>query len=1112
MKTTLALIAAFVFALTALAQEPRPRLCEPWQRAYAGADAGGKHVIACWQFATGAETNDSSANKLHLKLHGAVIAKDGKFGPCLESFCGHPVEDKGHAAVAAPHLALTPKGAFTVEMWIKPKKELDGYPEAFLLDKKYVAHSDYQFTLSAANKSGQRHLAMRLGFGDDTESYTSEAAAYEPGVWHHIAFTYDGAGAGRFYRDGAAFGGASKPGRASIAAGKHPLSIGDRIGSYYHGFPGCIAQVRLCNGVLEFRPAAFAVASDRASFVRMEKTPMLRFTITNLQRTKLKGATASVLLEGLGDKSCALPELDGGASHTLDYPLDTSLRPGEYNLRARLQIVAERASVPTADSQKPASGRLARSAAPGAPSYESEEGFPVVIVPRPLPQRMPVVMWGVGGTDNVIKELPRLKRIGFTHCLGMGADFGAIWDAGKPVVAAKPETVAETKRMLDVALANDLGIVISLSPGHWAAEARKEFRRVDRNGKTDDKRPSVCGLFPEMQKFCYNVGASVAQTYSAFPAWQSALLHTEVRDGAGLCYHEHDRAACRQATGADIPADVGGKWGVDFAKLKDFPANRVIADDNPFYRYCQWFWKAGDGWNGLNTELHRGLKSTGRNDLWTFHDPAVRVASVYGSGGAVDAISQWTYSYPDPIRFGVATDELFAMARGAKQPQRVMKMTQIIWYRSQTAPMKKGDEVTKATKSPWEDTDPDAAFPTIAPMHLREAFWTKMARPIQGIMYHGWQSLVPCEGSSGYRYTNPQTQHELRRLVKEVVEPLGPALMQVPDRKSDVAYLESFASQMFARRGTYGWGNGWSGDGYQVLMWAQLQPEIVYDETVIGRGLDGFRVLVMFDCDVLTATVAKKVKEFQKRGGIIVGDERLCPAIKADIVVESYQRTRKAGEDRSALTKLAAKLRGDLRPRYSPYVESCHVSVIPRCRSYGTTDYLFAVNDAREFGDYVGQHGLVMENGLPTLAALSIARKRGHVYDLVNGRLVSDKPSLLREFGPCEGGVFMVTDQPIAGVKIEEPAGAKLGETATVKFAVVDKNGRPLDAVVPLRVDIRDPSGRDAERTGYYGAKDGRLELKLDLATNDSPGVWQIRARELASGQTATSYLRVSKP
>ncbi len=79
--------------------------------------------------------------------------------------------------------------------------------------------------------------------------------------------------------------------------------------------------------------------------------------------------------------------------------------------------------------------------------------------------------------------------------------------------------------------------------------------------KRNLQRPSICGLFPELQKLCYNVGASVAQTYGEFPAWRAALPHTEVRDGAGLCYHDHDRAACRQATGADIPAEIGGKWG-----------------------------------------------------------------------------------------------------------------------------------------------------------------------------------------------------------------------------------------------------------------------------------------------------------------------------------------------------------------------------------------------------------------------------------------------------------------------------------------------------------------------------------------------------------------------
>ena len=106
----------------------------------------------------------------------------------------------------------------------------------------------------------------------------------------------------------------------------------------------------------------------------------------------------------------------------------------------------------------------------------------------------------------------------------------------------------------------------------------------------------------------------------------------------------------------------------------------------------------------------------------------------------------------------------------------------------------------------------------------------------------------------------------------------------------------------------------------------------------------------------------------------------------------------------------------------------------------------------------------------------------------------------------------MVTDRPIAKVNIGKFTEAKLGNSATVRIAVVDSKDHPLDAIIPVRVDIRDPSGRDAERTGYYGAKDGRLELKLDFAANDQPGTWQIRVRELASGRTADGYVRVEKP
>ena len=102
---------------------------------------------------------------------------------------------------------------------------------------------------------------------------------------------------------------------------------------------------------------------------------------------------------------------------------------------------------------------------------------------------------------------------------------------------------------------------------------------------------------------------------------------------------------------------------------------------------------------------------------------------------------------------GQATDELFAMAEG-KPGQRVMKMTQVIWYRSRTAPELPKDEAQLAQ---WEKDQPDAEFITIAPDHLREAFWSKLSRPIRGIMYHGWQSLVDTGSTKGYVFTHPET-------------------------------------------------------------------------------------------------------------------------------------------------------------------------------------------------------------------------------------------------------------------------------------------------------------------------------------------------------------------
>jgi concanavalin A-like lectin/glucanase superfamily protein len=1088
------LLALFIGTPLSAAAQPAPEtkvpLREMWDSAYTGADANGPHVLGLWQFDQGAELEDSSAHQQTLALKGAKLAAQGRFDRCLESFCGYPVEDKPHQAWVKNHPRLTPSGAFTLEMWIRPRQQLDAdYPEAFLLDKKYVSDDDYQWVMSRANRYGTRTLRMNLGFGADSDTVQSKPARFEPGVWYHIAFTYDGRGAGRFYLNGSPLGGGLMAGRKRLSHGTHSLCIGDRVGSYYHGFPGSIDQVRLCAGVREFGRAKFELASERRVFVRMEPNAQLAFRITNLQRTPMEGALLSIGMEGLASQAQRIAALAPGDSVVVDATVDTGLRPDSYLVLARLDL-------------------------DGEPASQAERDFEVQIVPRALPDQFPVLMWGgYGGTDEITAQL---KRIGFTHVLGLGADYEKIWEAAQPTEAAGADRVAATRKQLDHALANGITVVASLSPGHHM-RGHKELLRIDRAGKPREERPDIAALLPPLREYCTNVGVSVARTYGHFPAFGAALIHTEVRDAARPSFHEFERKAFRDFAGYDIPEEAVGPRGISYQNLIDFPADRVIADDHPILTYYRWYWKIGDGWPGLNTALHQGLKSTGRKDFWTFNDPAVRVASLYGSGGEVDYLSQWTYSYPDPIRIGLATDELMAMAGGGRAGQQVMKMTQIIWYRSQTAPMPKEGAQPLPYQAEWERRQPDAPFITIAPMHLREAFWTKMARPIKGIMYHGWQALVETESTSAYRFTHPQTQHELARLIRQVVRPMGPMLRQVPGIKSDVAVLECFTSEMFANRGTYGWCGSWVGDLYLALMYAQLQPDIIFDETIATGGLEGYKVLVMADCDVITSTMAKRIKAFQAAGGLIVGDNRLAPAIKPDLLLAPIGRTGQADRDKQALLALAADLRHKLDSRYRRYFETDNAEIIPYRRRYKSSDYLFLVNDRRQYGAYVGHHGKVMENGLPTECNVVLRRPSGFVYDLVasvqvTARAERGEMRFPWRLGPCDGRLFLVTDRVIERVILAHPDKIPRGTSAGLTVTVADTQGNPLEAVLPVRVDLRDAEGRLAERSGYYAAVDGRLRIKLDIASNDPFGAWTVEVHDLASGHKASSSFVVPGP
>ena len=199
---------------------------------------------------------------------------------------------------------------------------------------------------------------------------------------------------------------------------------------------------------------------------------------------------------------------------------------------------------------------------------------------------------------------------------------------------------------------------------------------------------------------------------------------------------------------------------------------------------------------------------------------------------------------------------------------------------------------------------------------------------------------------------------------------------------------------------------------------------------------------------------------------------------------------------------------------YSPYLSSSNQEVIPYRRRFEETDYVFLVNDHREPGKYIGHHGIVMENGLPSKSRIAVQRNNGFAYDLVTHQPVNTRKEgniLVTdvELGPGEGKLIMFTPSEIDRIEIKDPGNCMRGDQINLDIKVLDPQGKVIEAVIPLEINIRDAEGRLAERSGYWAAVDGKLNFAIDIAPNDYEGMWQISTRELASGKSASSYFRV---
>jgi len=213
-------------------------------------------------------------------------------------------------------------------------------------------------------------------------------------------------------------------------------------------------------------------------------------------------------------------------------------------------------------------------------------------------------------------------------------------------------------------------------------------------------------------------------------------------------------------------------------------------------------------------------------------------------------------------------------------------------------------------------------------------------------------------------------------------------------------------------------------------------------------------------------------------------------------------------ETKVQLQKLGKEIVQVLQDRLPRRVTADNQDLIVRSRGCDRADYIFAVNDKRTFGDYVGQWRLVPEKGEPNSGIVTVHHPAAAAYDLVKHQPVvlkkqDRKCSFQVDLAPGSGKLILLLDRAINSIDLNMPERIKQGEKYTIKLQISDKNRQVIAACLPVEVTLTAANSVKLPGSGYYAAVNGSLIINEIMAPNAPAGKAKISVRCLASGKIA---------
>jgi len=669
-----------------------------------------------------------------------------------------------------------------------------------------------------------------------------------------------------------------------------------------------------------------------------------------------------------------------------------------------------------------------------------------------------------------------------------------------------------------------------LRHGMWGYIQFESIRRVDekvkeawalkRDGKSLQDRPTTTHEKNQPRpvpwhdaniKIIENHWQHELQPFAKHPAWQAALLDSEVGRSLDVYGNEYFLEKARKELGFEVPEDATRSWGMT-KKTYTLPANGVINADDPHYRFYRWWWERGIGHAMMCVKVADVIHKL-RPDIRVWHDPSLRQPFVRGRLRGLDEALHWTYCWPAPERIPMIADEMRLAAVDGQVP---VLMLQVLSWGSSALPR----------QGPfWDYIKRDRNFIIAhSPAIMRQASWMAVSRGIGGLSYHGLETtdanamyladdraLVRGVGYRSYMYSNPDALDAITDMSKKVFQPYGMVTKKLSPAKGKVAILLSTAMSVLTGRDAMDFKAAEAGRMFSKLQAAHIPVDVVYEVNLEEDGLDGYAAIALPGCRVLPRHVYDIIVQFTNSGGYVIADQHMVPKFDHVISLPMKQGAWSPGRltQEEILTE-SQTLRNKLDAHIKRWVDCDSPSIALSTLVDGPNRLLFTTNTLKQAGDYVGHYGKALDDGVPQTATVKIRESNVVIYDALNKRTIVPthengwlKWNIL--LGPGQGRIYAVLPKAIADLHVQIPDIVEKGKSVDVQIRV-DGMSKGL---TPLRITIRDSQGIEHDYSDYAVAKDGQVAMQLPIAVNEPAGHWSITAQELYGGKQATAYFEV---